>query len=62
MKQDIADVQNGLTVDVEVVWNVEDEEGSSESPVEDRDKTITTMWDAVTQTKEFGFAVGQDDY
>ena len=31
-------------------------------PEEDRDKTMTIMWDAVTQTKEFGFAVGQDDY
>ena len=46
----------------QVVWNAKDEEESSESPVEDRDKTMTRMWDAVTQPKEFGFAVGQDEY
>merc|ERR1711867_221287 len=46
----------------QVVWNAEDEEESSESPGEDRDKTMITMWDAVIQPKEFGSTVCPDDY
>ena len=42
-----------------VVWNVEDEEESSESPVEDRDKTMTTTWDVMELDANTTFLQGE---
>ena len=42
-----------------VVWNVEDEEESPESPVEDRDKTITTTWDVMELDANTTFLQGE---
>ena len=42
-----------------MVWNGEDEEESSESPVEDRDKTMTATWDVMELDANTTFLQGE---
>ena len=42
-----------------VVWNAEDEEESSESPVEERDKTMTATWDVMELDANTTFLQGK---